>query len=208
MTRYEKVSQKKLLRIWEDITNCQVLIGKNCYNLATGSGSSSIYVYKRDINLPVKPGDSVVIKIIHDTIYIFKTIVRSIERSIMTYYRLELPEEGIRIQRRDDFRLSVELPARYKEDGKFPKKGIVRDVSAGGLGISHEEPMDIGNKIIVELNLDGNLLVLGGVVRRSYKTPSSYLTGIEFNNVKSQDKEIIVKYIFDETRRRRQNRYK
>lgn len=114
---YERVSQKRLLKIWGKISKCKVLIDKKCYMFSITGKENVLIIYRKENDIDLKPGDVLPISIIEDTVYAFKTRVKSVKEDFLTYYRLELPKEGIRIQRRKDFRLEVDIPLSYKEGG-------------------------------------------------------------------------------------------
>lgn len=198
----ERISQEKLIRVWQKSTRCEVLIGEECYSFATDFNKNSLIIFKKSENLLIRPGETVCVKIILNAIYVFKTKVRSIKEGIITYYRLDIPKTAIRIQRRNSFRLNIEFPVKYKQGNKI-KNALVKDISASGLKMLHEDLIRPGTEVKIKLALRGNTLTLKGIVRHSLRIEKGFLSGLEFINIEEAEKEMVTRFIFEAERNRK-----
>ncbi len=195
---YDRVSQERLLRIWGKICKCKVLIDKKCYMFSVTGKENVLIIYRKENDINLKPNDVLSISIIDNAVYAFKTRVRFVKEDVMTYYRLELPKEGIRIQKRKGFRLEKEIALSYKENDSI-KDALIKNISAGGVGVAHEEPIDANSEIGLKFKLDDNVLNLKGVVKHSRKEEEGFFTGINFTDIKDSEQEMIMKFVFKET---------
>lgn len=149
----------------------------------------------------LKPGDVVQVKLIHEAVYLFETQIRSADS---TFYYLDTPRECKRIQRRGSFRLDVDVPVYYREKGKKSQKATVKDLSAGGFKMYHEEPIRVNSTIELEIQLGGDVVPTKGMVKRSEKTLNGFSSGVKFIDISKEKQETIIKYLFEEERKRRQ----
>ena len=127
--------------------------------------------------------------------------------------RLEPISELRRIQRREYFRLKILKSFEYKviddknKKGEAPRlySGIILDISGGGVLFSSKHDLDQNDLIEFELPLgkDGKIILTGKVVRKQYNVQQSFLYeyGVKFEDLNTKDKELLIKFIFDEQRR-------
>lgn len=165
-------------------------------------------------------------------VYQFKSTIEDRLSNPVPLLVLKLPREVDRIQRREFFRLDVDLPIRVQVlknevpsggfDPKGPppepipeespqRKGKVRDMSAGGLCLVLDTP--ISDDTLIEIHLefqDGRSLSLIGQILRTIKEISEpnrkklYWLAVKFIGATDRDRDIITGFIFKEQLRRRQ----
>lgn len=119
-----------------------------------------------------------------------------------------------KIQRRDFFRFECTLNAKVGRIDDSKEKdlkdtmyysSIIHDISGGGIRMSSDLELKHGDKIecVLELEKD-SVLVIGKVVRVSTsKGIYKHEYGINFLSISNQNREQIVKYIFEQQRKLR-----
>ena len=153
-----------------------------------------------------------VIKINGDAIYEIKTkLIKKIFAKI-SMVRLEAVSEVTKIQRRNYFRLKsikdviarkvLDIKENQFED-KF--KGIMLDISGGGLMISTTVELDVTDVLEVTMSLSSpkELVLLGSVVRKTHNPDLrlSYSYGVRFDKISEFERNEIMKFIFEEQRK-------
>jgi len=135
--------------------------------------------------------------------YSFTSLVHSREKSPVPVMVLGLPDKVHKAQRRNYLRIPVELLCNWRipEDDTF-HKGIVIDLSGGGCLLKTQQELSEGSKIQLELTLpDKPTLVLNAqavrVLNRDDKSNIVYHIGLEFENIRENHRDVIVKYLFD-----------
>lgn len=116
-------------------------------------------------------------------------------------------------QRRQFYRLNciLDMTYRRKDGTDSPQQGVIIDISGGGLRFNSKQPHEPGTELVVEFQL-----VVGGAVKKyavsarvissTYlvnKDKSVYENRMEFTDIAESMREDIVKYIFEEERKRR-----
>lgn len=127
-------------------------------------------------------------------------------------------ESGIeKVQRRKYYRLDCSVPVRYRVVNSFSdnrnekiefKKTITGNLSGGGICLLLEEKIEIGKLVECEINIDPNRMIrtFGKVVRfdnSKIEGKFKYEVGIAFVKINDNDREAVVRYIFDEQRKLR-----
>lgn len=120
----------------------------------------------------------------------------------LLFYKLVLYDSIQRLQRREYFRITINIPLIYqmiKEDKEVYGKGITKDISGGGVRFVCSNKLDDGDKINVFVNLEPNieLAVLAKVIRCVQVEAKKYETCIEFITLDYNQRENLIKYIFD-----------
>lgn len=148
-------------------------------------------------------------------------ISRTLEGDI-PLYRLALPAEAERVQRREHVRLDISLNIRYQkvemdEDNnpvpvERPQKAVTRDLSGGGLQLVSRERLEVNDLILVYLDLkdwkgrDRHLQVLA-VVKRvemlNQRGQQCWAAGVAFKEINPRDQDVIVSFIFRKMLERR-----
>ncbi len=127
-------------------------------------------------------------------------VVERITRGSKTLYKLSKPREVVKVELRENFRVEalVEAEFFYFKDGKIQTgKGTIIDISAGGVKLSCDVELQIGDRLFLKFSLSGNLLeqVEAEVVRRAItgdKDIKHY--GLRFVDLDKEKEEKIIKF--------------
>lgn len=164
-------------------------------------------------------------------VYKFRSMIEKRSTGHIPLLYLRLPQEVDRVQRREFFRLEVDLSIRIQvltnqapEGGFDPKapppvpvpaqvpvqKGQVKDMSAGGVCAIMEMPLADNTMLEISLDFpDTRPLRLIGQVLRTIKTvetkgKKTYWLAVRFVGATDRDRDSITSFIFKEQLRRRQ----
>lgn len=111
-----------------------------------------------------------------------------------------------RLQRRQYFRLEKTIPFTYiikdDQDGKI-YKGIIEDISGGGLKCKVDIKLEVGTIIICNFVLECEINVTGKVIRFDEFKEKGYEIGICYIDIDERIREKIISYIFKEQRKNR-----
>ena len=118
-------------------------------------------------------------------------------------YRFKLLDEGEKMQRRDDFRFTCNIPVEFAALDKTMKRGetcegMVNDLSAGGVKMMSNIDMNPGVRISVAMQLDNDYIVALGEVRAKTGAPSKqyeFQYGVKFHALPKEDKDVIIQYV-------------
>ncbi len=138
--------------------------------------------------------------------YIAKVLsnYNDVEQRKRSTMEIELIKAGEKIQRREAFRFYCELPVTYDKFGKISfdekQRGIVVDLSAGGVKFLGNREFEKNDRVDLELNLHGELLFLEAEILYIDEIKSDiykYQYRCKFNNLLVSDKDIIIQYVLD-----------
>lgn len=144
-------------------------------------------------------------------IVIDKTTENTVPQLIISY-----PVEIKKIQRREFFRVEVVYYVEYLKvgeelnsyeiinnlDPEKGNKGILLDISGGGLKLKLKDKLNIGDVIVTKIPMENEkVVVMGRVVRCELDDSKRYVCGVEFENMDSKTQEKIIRFIFDRIRR-------
>jgi c-di-GMP-binding flagellar brake protein YcgR len=112
-----------------------------------------------------------------------------------------------RLQRRQYFRLEKVIPFTYtiigeEEDKVY--KGLIQDISGGGLKCKVDKKLEVGTVINCVFTLDQEITVSGKVVRYEELLEKGYEIGVCYVDIDEKVREKIISYIFEEQRKSRQ----
>lgn len=189
-----------------------------------GSYKSILYefdqkIYIAKIGLPIHKGaylkipDGTKLKVraySKNAVYIFKSVVYSMgKEGNVRYLIISLPEIIYRIQRRRYARIPIAEEGYFylKKDLESSKNEVSekyrfmsKDFSAGGMAIVTKKKLELGQKILINLNLKNDIILENfetEVVRDIGKTPlGDYTYGTKFINVDKKFEETFVKFVF------------
>ena len=146
--------------------------------------------------------------------YFCDVISKGRENNVV-YYKLTLPYDITRIQRRDFFRVSLVEEVSYKNiTGKKDKEieemsyktGIMIDLSASGVKIKTKEKLKENDIIVIKIAMTGIEVKLKGKIVRVEKTiDKNYLCGIKFLDITEEESDIIIRELFEISRKQRSN---
>ena len=127
-------------------------------------------------------------------------------------YRLDYPQEIIRVQQRNHVRLPIILDIKYTlpEENKDNKKKIIFrktttvDLSGGGMKLLTREKIEPGTKILLVFSLPlknrPELIEINSLVARCIKVEPDrevYHIGIKFKDINLNQEDKIVRFIFE-----------
>jgi len=172
---------------------------------------------KRGETLLLHNGDKVKISFFaNGAYYFFDTMVvgRVVERDI-PLYRLAVPADMERVQKRNYVRLDIVLEIHYqkqvasKETGELVPAGpkvqaFTRDISGGGMQFISKEQLAVNSLISIELQVADwkgrkkTVAVLGKVLRveRLESHQRRWSVGVVFDEINERDRDAIISFIF------------
>ena len=159
--------------------------------------------YAKGFYLPRKYKKQFAARVIaDDCTYVFKTMLLQYKEDPIPLWVISSPVEITRVQRRNfvrlDIHLNVTLELADPELNGPTLTTITKNLSAGGMGVLLETPLDIGTKVKISLSLENNNLIEteGEVVRiiPPETEQERYINSIKFT--KEDAREIFAKYIF------------
>lgn len=145
---------------------------------------------------------------------------------------IEILTEPVKYQRRQYYRLELNIPVRYMQitetesnvmanEEELPERlenlseyhaGDTIDISGGGLRFTGDTLVEKGNRLAVVFDIDyeGNIerYLLAADVIMSFAIPQHhgmYEHRVEFKDISKENREILIKYIFQEERKIRKN---
>lgn len=145
----------------------------------------------------------------------FATQVLGVDGGFLPTVEVALPEEDQveRFQQRDFVRLDANLSLLYyvidSPDGVARPSGVfrshTRDVSGNGAQILCPEPYPSGTQLDIHLEVEGQSVHVVGEVIREVQAVSAreHWMGIRFIGLDERDRDVLIRYIFNEQRARR-----
>lgn len=92
-----------------------------------------------------------------------------------------------------------EVPTQVLANNKY-KTGIITDISGGGVMLQCTDNLEIGNQIIVAMNIKRGVSLLSRITRKEViSDPDStiYLYGVYFDIITEKEREKIIEFIFE-----------
>lgn len=143
-----------------------------------------------------------------------EVLSRGRERSII-YYTLSKPFDIKKIQRRNFFRVGLTNEIQYKvitnideediENVSY-KKGLMLDLSAGGLKLKAKEDIKKSDLLLVNLKLNEIQFELKcDIVRIENTADKQKLCGLKFTKITQAESEKIIQELFEVVRKQRAN---
>lgn len=145
----------------------------------------------------------------------YTTVISRGKENNIIYYKMSLPFDIEKIQRRNFFRVDLTNIVEYKkitlvEEEDFEnipyKKGIMVDLSAGGLKLKIREHVKNDDLLLVKMMLNETELNLKcDIVRIQDTEDKEQLCGLRFRDIIPAQSELIVSELFKIMRRQRAN---
>lgn len=145
------------------------------------------------------------------------SVIKYINEGAFNFMLVELLTDGEKVQRREFFRFRCSIPFKFEKftdeeneesynDDKdlILSYGIIEDIGGGGIRFVSNEELEEGDKIKCLVVLGDNYVIcVGKILIKENSINNVYKNQyrIEFINMKTTDKDIIVKYIFNEQRK-------
>lgn len=169
-----------------------------------------------DLNLPMenrqyviaRNGEQVKVSVKKDDgIYCFKAKIKYRSLDPYAHIRVEFPKKLIKEQRREFFRMPVNLMVTLKKENEENlKQGVSIDLSGGGFCLTSRALFEKDDIVIMNFNLTNGTSVeeLRGLVKwRVNKSENQYEYGIEFLNLDNKLREQLISYLFELQRNRK-----
>nr|WP_321023714.1 PilZ domain-containing protein [Clostridium neonatale] len=131
------------------------------------------------------------------------------------YYKLTLPYDVRRIQRRNFFRVNLLEEVTYKnitnktekEIEELPyKSGIMIDLSGGGLKVRTKEKLKGNDIIVMRIKMTGiEVKLKGQIVRIEASIDNNFLYGVKFLDITEMESDRIIRELFEIMRKQRAN---
>ncbi len=163
----------------------------------------------QDTPLSVSFNPSIKLKASKDAAGILEMSGRIIESSragIATTLVVELSEDILQIQRRQDYRLPLLREIRLGNSGDGYFNGLTQNISAGGLRCIIPTRMRPGTRIGVKLELGQETLELSGEVLETFEfdeTAQRHIFRIRFLDIPEKIRSRLTAYIFSEQSRQK-----
>lgn len=131
------------------------------------------------------------------------------------YYKLTLPYDVRRVQRRNFFRVNLLEEVTYKnitnktekEIEELPyKSGIMIDLSGGGLKVRTKEKLKGNDIIVMRIKMTGiEVKLKGQIVRIETSIDNNFLYGVKFLDITEMESDKIIRELFEIMRKQRAN---
>ncbi|WP_164917227.1 flagellar brake domain-containing protein [Clostridium sp. JN-9] len=164
---------------------------------------------KEGMYLPLSLGERVSVIFYADgDAYKFKTIVTGRKRDNIYVILLKYPSNIVKIQRRNYVRIEtlIDVNCTLADDTKKTDifDAVVTDISGGGLKIVTKKHLRMGSNLIINLPIkEENLVLKGRVVRHELNVDKKHVCGIAFKDMLNENREKIIRYIFELMREQR-----
>lgn len=134
-----------------------------------------------------------------------KVMGRDISNKI-SMYKLSLPTNVVKIQRRNYVRVPFTKEVQYKkiEDDSW-KKGMLLDLSGGGIRLKSKEELNFDEKLLIKIETkSGEFEVLAQVKRCEKLNFYECVYGLEFVDINENKRDKIVEEVFLVMRKQRE----
>ena len=127
----------------------------------------------------------------------------------LNLYKLSKPYNISKIQRRNYVRVDMVEYAFYKlqnDNGEEVwKKGIILDLSGGGMKIKIEEKLSLIDRVTVNIFIAENekVQIVGEVVRVEKSNTGEYICGLKFKEISERTRDKILQKVFEQMRKQR-----
>lgn len=142
-----------------------------------------------------------------DGIYCFKTKIHFRSLEPYAYIRVDFPTKMTKEQRRQFFRMPVNLMIAIKKDGEEkPKQGVSIDLSGGGFCLISRGDYKKNEIVLMDFELTNGLKIEGlkAIVKwQVKKVEHQYEYGVEFLDIDSKTREQLISYLFELQRNRK-----
>lgn len=130
----------------------------------------------------------------------------------MHYATLKIKTKMQKYQRRQYYRLDCVLSFQYKngDEKEAWNSGIILDISGGGLRFTSNNQLINGESLVchIQLNFDDeqkHLYMNGTIIECNILdfNSNTYETRVSFNDIDNESREAVIRFIFEEERKRR-----
>lgn len=177
------------------------------------------------ISIPVTDGiyltlnaEDVIEQIFYDSngnVFKYDTkIIKRVTDNQIPFYKVTFPYNIEKVQRRDYVRVNTAETMEYKLDEKIKKyekdekpyeKGVLLDLSGGGMRFKGNKEFSRGNILVAKIKYeDQNIEVKGKIVRVEKTEDKKYIYGISFMDISNSAREKIIRLVFTIMRKQRE----
>lgn len=117
--------------------------------------------------------------------------------------------QNVRIQRRNFYRLNVTLPVKVNyidaSGQEYQIDGYSCDIGGGGMGVIMKRHIPLYSDVNCSFSIDtDNIIIKGNIIRIEIckDDEHKYQMGIKFTEVSEYTRDVIVKFIFNQQRKR------
>lgn len=150
-------------------------------------------------HLKLSPGDTVILeKPDAEGLWLYMATVRS-----KSGIRVELswPYQSTRVERREFLRIKYRASTRYalanQPDKYYP--ATILDLGGGGVRLDVHEDVHIGDRLVVEVPLDSEGLVMKAIVRKVFPNEAGNKSlGLEFVEIAPASQDRILNFVFNQ----------
>ena len=127
----------------------------------------------------------------------------------LNLYKLSKPYNISKIHRRNYVRVDMVEYAFYKlqnDNGEEVwKKGIILDLSGGGMKIKIEEKLSLRDRVTVNIFIAENekVQIVGEVVRVEKSNTGEYICGLKFKEISERTRDKIIQKVFEQMSKQR-----
>lgn len=135
--------------------------------------------------------------------YSFSSFIRGWEKSPIPVMILDLPDKVNKAQRRSYLRLPVNMVCHWsKPDEDTDQEAAIIDLSGGGCQLKTTETLEEGTEINLRLTVPNKpeIVIKSKIMRvleRQDKKHNYYHCGVEFTEIRENQRDQIVKYLFE-----------
>lgn len=177
------------------------------------------------IAIPVTDGvyltlnaEDVIDQVFYDTkgnVFKYKTkVIKRVTDNQIPFYKVTLPYNVEKIQRRDYVRVNTAESIEYKLDEKMKKyekdetpygKGLLLDLSGGGMRFIGSKEVSHGSIIKANVKYENETVEVKGKIVRVEKTKDKkFIYGISFMDISNSAREKIIRLVFTIMRKQRE----
>lgn len=158
-------------------------------------------------HLKLSPGDNVILeKADTEGLWLYMASVRS-----KNGIRVELswPYQSTRVERREFLRIKYHANTRYALAGTPDEyhPATILDLGGGGARLAMHEDLPVGDRLVIEVPLEGEVLVMKAIVRKIFQSETGRdSVGLEFLEIKPASQDRILNFVFSQHLKTRRER--
>lgn len=210
MQKFQVVINNKLEVKWGE---------ENYKTIVQGTSDKDLVISIPVVNgiyLTLKTGEEVSLVYYDDKANIFNfncKVINRISENRIPYYRISLPYNVTKIQRRNYVRVdtvqAIKEVRKYNEETKSIEEfkltgGLILDLSGGGMRIKLREKLKFNDIIVANIGSSLEEIALKGKVVRVDKTEDKrYIYGISFLDIDNKTREQVIRAVFEIMRKQR-----
>lgn len=203
----------KVIQLLHESRSCAGQIAKiykNCILVRVDFYEHFIFPINKEVETVILQGrelllcKSLVLGTKHQNDYIYLVlsppeIVRTIDRRMYHRTLINLKVSYAAFGNNIYYNAIQEVPTQVLANNKY-KAGIITDISGGGIMLQCQENLDIGNQVIVSMNIKSCISLLSRITRKeviSDPDTTVYLYGIYFDIITEREREKIIEFVFE-----------